>query len=175
MIGLLFLGEVVLWLVVLKWGVTKIGSHLPARPWRPIVMLGIFLLMLPLPLLDEIIGGWQFKRLCEANVVHVNKDTARGKTVYVPDFPRRTLTGTWIPVYALSRHFLDVTTGETVISYEQFFAEGGRLFPGFDSGHDPLTFKSECVPDEVKQPHEFLKNLNITWVSKPTEQIGVTK
>lgn len=147
MIGLLFLIEVALWLFILKWVVKAIGSQFPARPWRTVAMVGIFVVMLPLPLLDEIVGGWQFKRLCEANVVHVDKDTARGTTVYEERVSSPLpVSGTWVNVRKWPFHFLDTETGKVVVSFDQFYADGGRLFPGFDSGHDPLTFEGECHP-----------------------------
>lgn len=175
MIGLLFLGEALLWLFILKWVVKNIGDHLPARPWRPVVMLCIFVVMLPLPLLDEILGGWQFRHLCESNVVHVNKDTARGKTVFAESgaFQIR-VPGTWVPVWKLSTRYLDATTQDVVVSYDQLWAEGGRLFPGFDSGHNPLTFKGECAPAGIGEKR-FLPDLGVTKIDRPSPRSPETK
>lgn len=167
MSGLLFFAAVAIWFIVVIWLGDKIGNLLPDQPWRPFAKLIIFALLLPLPLIDEIVGGWQFARLCEANVVRVDKEAARGKNVYndlsgyqVP------VPGTWVKVWKMTFRYLDATTGELVMSFDQLRAEGGHLFPGFDSGHDPLTFKGECHP-----PGTFDKGFAATFglieVKKP--------
>lgn len=167
MSGLLFLAVVALWFWCLKWLVNKIGKRLPDRPWRPLAKLIIFALLLPLPLIDEIVGGWQFKRLCEANVVHVNKDTVRGRTIY-PEAGgyEVSVPGTWVKVWKMSTRYLDVATGEVVVSFDHLRAEGGHLFPGFDSGHDPLTFKGTCQPSGIPDKN-FYTNLGLTRIERP--------
>lgn len=167
MSGLLFFIALMLWLYILNWLISKVGRRLPDRPWRPVAKLGIFVLLLPLPLMDEIVGGWQFARLCEANVVRVNKDTARGKTVYVEIGPHQVrVAGTWVPVWKMSFRYVDASTGEILASFDQLKAEGGRLFPGFDSGHDPLTFKSECHPSGSFEK-SFSTKLGLLEIKKP--------
>ena len=167
MSGLLFLVVVALWLYILNWLVSKIGNCLPDRAWRPFAKLAIFVLLMPLPLIDEIVGGWQFARLCEASVVRVNKDTARGRTVY-PEAGayEEPVQGTWVKIWKMQSRYLDATTGEVVLSFDQLRAEGGRLFPGFDSGPDPLTFKSTCsasgAPDK-----RFYTDLGLTRIERP--------
>lgn len=167
MSGLLFLVIVALWLWALTWLVDKIGKRLANRPWRPWAKFGIFVLLLPLPLIDEIVGGWQFKRLCEANVVRIDKEAARGRMVYEERVPYPVpVSGTWINVRKWPFRFLDVTTGEVVVSFDQFLAEGGRLFPGFDSGHTPLTFKGECHPPGTFDKG-FISTLGLIEVGRP--------
>ena len=167
MSGLLFLAVAGLWIYILRWTVNKIASKLPDRSWRSFAKWCIFGLLLPLPLMDEIVGGWQFARLCEANVVRVNKETARGRTVYndlsgyqVP------VPGTWIRVWKMTSRYLDVSTGELILSFDQLRAEGGHLFPGFDSGHDPLTFKGTCAPANVGDMRLYTE-LGLTLVMRP--------
>lgn len=167
MSGLLFLAVVGLWIYFLKWTVNKIASKLPDRSWRSFAKWCIFGLLLPLPLIDEIVGGWQFARLCEANVVHVNKDTARGRTIY-PEAGgyEVSVPGTWVKVWKMSFRDVDVATGEVVVSFDHLRAEGGHLFPGFDSGHDPLTFKGTCWPTG-KPDKNFYTNLGLTRIERP--------
>jgi putative copper export protein len=166
MTGLLFLGVVALWFFAAKWLAQRIGNLLPDRPWRVVAKVLIFALLLPLPLIDEIVGGWQFNRLCEANVVRVNKETARGKTVYVSISSSIKLPATWINVRKMSFSYIDRHTGEVVAAFDQLHAEGGHLFPGFDSGHDPLTFKGECHPPGAFDKG-FAASLGLTEVEKP--------
>lgn len=52
------------------------------------------------------------------------------------------------------------------MSFDQFYAEGGQLFPGFDSGHEPLTFKGECHPPGIFDKG-FSATLGLIEVEKP--------
>lgn len=167
MIGLIVLLIVfTIWFVILKWLVRKISSHLPDRPWRKFAQVAIFVALIPLPLVDEIVGGRQFARLCEANVVHVNKDTARGKTVYSDiHAPTSQVPWTWVKVWKHATLYRDVTTDEVVLSFDYLSAQGGHLFPGFDSGPDPLTFKGTCKPPGAGDKR-FYEELGLTIVDK---------
>ena len=80
--GLMFFAVIGLWIYFLKWLVNAFDSRMPKPPWRQVVKVLLFAVLFPLPLLDEIVGGRQFAKLCEANVVTVNRDTARGRTIY---------------------------------------------------------------------------------------------
>lgn len=167
MSGLLFFAAVAIWFIVLIWLVNKIGNLLPDQSWRSFAKLIIFVSLLPLPLIDEIVGGWQFAQLCKANVVRIDKETARGRRVYddlsgyqVP------VPGTWVKVWKMTSRYLDATTGELVMSFDQLRAEGGHLFPGFDSGHDPLIFKGTCAPPNVGDMSLYTE-LGLTLVARP--------
>ncbi|GKS84258.1 hypothetical protein AVMA1855_08920 [Acidovorax sp. SUPP1855] len=168
MSALIFITLVVLWLFILKWIVEKIARWLPDRPWRVWVKWLIFAFLMPLPLIDEIVGGWQFARLCKANVVHVNSGFPRGQQVYEVVTPSMQVGGTFVSVRKLEFRFLDVATGKVVVSFDQFHAEGGRLFPGFDSGHEPLTFKGECHPNGVFDKN-FIESIGFIEVKKPNQ------
>lgn len=167
MSGLLFFAVVALWFIASIWFANKMGNLLPNRSWRPFAKLIIFALLLPLPLIDEIVGGRQFAHLCEANVVHVNRDTARGRTIY-PEAGgyQIPVPGTWVKVWKMSFRDLDAATGEVVVSFDYLQAEGGHLFPGFDSGHDPLTFKGTCWPTS-KPDKNFYTDLGLTRIERP--------
>jgi hypothetical protein len=167
MTGILLLLVTGTWLLVVAW-VSKVATRkLPIATWRiPIAGL-IFVGLLPLPLTGEIVGGRQFARLCEANVVRVNKEAALGGTVYVDVGPNQIqLSDSWVRVWKLPFRYRDPATGEVIVSFDQLHAEGGRLFPGFDSGRDPLTFNGECHPAGVFEKN-YLASLGLTLVNKP--------
>lgn len=167
MSGLLLLAVGALWLWCIKWLIGKLGQRFPERPWRPLAQGIVFALLLPLPLMDEIVGGWQFNRLCEANVVQVNKQTARGRTVYREAGGHESpIPGTWVNVWKMSFRDLDMSTGEVIVTFDHLRAEGGRLFPGFDSGHDPLTFKGTCW-SQGKPDKKFYADLGMTLIERP--------
>jgi hypothetical protein len=170
MSGLLFLGVVALWFFAAKWLAQRIGNLLPDRPWRVVAKVFIFALLLPLPLIDEIVGGWQFKRLCEANVVRVNKESARGRTVYLADVQDIGVPKTWIPMVQQHWQFLDAKTNESILSYERFLAIGGVLIRtlSISEGNAPLIFKGTCEPGGVVDPLKLFKELGITQIQRST-------
>jgi hypothetical protein len=165
--GLIFIFIFGLWLTVCIYWARQAPEWFGVGRFKWVVSVLFFTLLLPLPLVDEIVGGWQFKKLCEANVVRVNKETARGRMVYYDlggyEVP---VPGTWVKVWKMSSRYLDVTTGELVLSFDHFRAEGGHLFPGFDSGHDPLTFKGECHPPDSFNKN-FVAGFGLTQIDKP--------
>jgi hypothetical protein len=153
-----------LWLVLRL--TKKPRDHLPKVWWGKWLQVLLVALLMPLPLIDEIVGAKQFAALCEKNVVQVNAGSARGRTVYREYAAEIPVKGTWVPVRVLPYRFLDLTTGELVVSYDRLKAEGGVLFPGFDSGPDPLTFNGKCEPPGVFEK-DFFSQLGITEVKNP--------
>ena len=168
MTGLLLMLVGIVWIVIVSFLVRfKADFILPKPPWRKVAQAGLFALLLPLPIIDEIVGGWQFARLCDANVVRVNKETARGKTIYLEvSGYEKPIPGTWVKVWTMTSRYLDAANGEVVVSFDHLRAEGGHLFPGFDSGHDPLTFKGTCVPMGASDKRLYAE-LGLTLVQRP--------
>lgn len=177
MSGLLFLGIIALWFFAAKWLAQRIGTYLPARPWRSAATFLIFALLLPLPLIDEIVGGWQFKRLCEANAVRVNKETARGRTVYLAEIQDIAVLKTWTPILQQHWRFLDAKTNEPIVSYERYLATGGIFIRslGVSEGNAPLTFPNYCKPREVVDLLKFFKELEITLIQRSALSKGDMK
>jgi hypothetical protein len=161
-----------LWLVLRL--TKKMRDRLPKVWWGKWLQVLLVAVLMPLPLIDEIVGGRQFAALCEKNVVKVNAGSARGRTVYLEYAVDLPVKGTWVPVWVLPYRYLDLTTGELVVSYDHLRAEGGVLFPGFDSGPDPLTFNGKCKPPGVFD-RDFFSRLGITEVKRPTPDPSVLR
>lgn len=174
MTGLLVLIVAAAWLWAVIWLAKKAGALLPKRTGTMAVQLLIGALLLPLPLIDEVVGGVQFRRLCEKNVVHTSADSLRGRTVYLDYQSQTPVKGTWVRVWAHPQRFIDSNSGEVVLSYDFLRAEGGALFPGFDSGHDPLLFKGECKLPRVFEK-TFLSDLGVTRIKNPNPNPFVLK
>lgn len=50
----------------------------------------------PLPFIDELIGKWQFERLCQENSTIYIAPDAKGRTVYLASgTPEEAVKGTW--------------------------------------------------------------------------------
>lgn len=169
MIGLYVLFLVVVWFVVVCVIVTVSVRKLPLGRWRAPVGLLAGAILFPLPMIDEIVGGIQFKRLCEDNAaIWVDRKSARGRVVFRADIPRQQIKGTWIPVVKTEWQFVDVKSGETVVSYSTFDAGPGF----FRISGGPLLFRGYCAPGGHVNPRQLLDDLGVRRVERPTVEGG---
>lgn len=122
----------------------------------------LVLVLLPLPVADELIAAPQFRALCEEGTkLEFDPLTIRGKTIFskanpTPD-PRITV-GTLHGYYIPWRYY-DAATKELVISYRTYDIKGGLLIRllGISEKTAPLTFTGYCGPVEHKKWLQFLK------------------
>jgi hypothetical protein len=169
MTGLLLIFAAGIWLVLALIIAMFILSKIPTKTWRGGIAIPLFLLLLPMPVLDEIIGGRQFEQLCKDNsTIQVDELKATGKAVYLADLPSVQINDKWVPISLQRWQFLDVTTGETVVSYNTLKATGGVFIRalGISEGHVPLTFKSFCEPGGVVDPLKLFKELKVIQVQR---------
>lgn len=175
MTGILLLFVAVLWLIVaggLAWLITRI---LPTGWWRLPVGLLSYLAMLPLPLVDEIVGKRQFEQLCRENSkIQIDRVKAAGRTVYLADLPDIEIKDTWVRVVLKPWRFIDAKTGELVVSYNTLQAVGGRFVRmlGISEGGVPLTFKSTCVPKDRPASVQAFREFGITYLDAPARGRG---
>ena len=178
MTGLLLLGVAGAWLVIALFIAIFIFRTLPKRPWRILLALIVFLALIPLPLIDEIVGKGQFEQLCKENsTIQVDRVRAVGKTVYFVPQPDVEIKGTWVRVVLKPVRFVDATTGETVVSYNELIAVGGRFIQalGISEGGMPLTFRGTCVPADRPGSVETFKPLGINYIEPPKTKNGAKK
>ena len=178
MTGLFLLLVALIWLAVVIGLSTFVTRKLPMATWRIPSAMVVFVVLLPLPLIDEIVGGWQFERLCQENsAIQIDRVTAVGKTVYLADLPDVDISGTWVHVVLHPRKFVDATTGELVVSFNDLIAVGGRFIQtlGISEGGVPLTFKGWCQPGDQYTLEKILKDLNMTLIRRPTKSNGEAK
>ena len=173
MIGLAALGLVILWLVVaavIAWGVSRI---LPKQWWRSLLAIALFVVLVPLPVIDEIIGGIQFKQLCkEHDEIHVDRLKAKGRTVYLADTPDEYLHGVAVPVRVLRWRFVDATTGELIVSYDDLYAQDGWLVRFFGFWNSPVLFHGFCAPGgKAVAPNTLLGELGINRIERNAGEV----
>ena len=169
MTGILLIFVAVLWLVVAFYLVKLIAILLPAIWWAYLLRVVLYLALLPLPLIDEIVGKRQFEKLCSENAtVQVDRAKATGRTVYLANLPDVEIKGTWVRVVSKKWRYIDATTGETVVSYNTLQAVGGRfiLALGISEGGVPLTFKGFCEPEGRVDPLKLFKEIGITQIKR---------
>ena len=166
--GLILVVVLGIWFLIVLALTSWIAKKLPQRWWKTPLSLLIFIVFLIAPVIDEIVGGWQFKRLCETNAdIQVNKETAIGRTVYLAKVPDVEIKGTWVRVALQPRQFVDQTTGDIVVSYNSVIASGG-LFKFISQGKAPLLFKGSCKTGDLYTVEKLFKELRITLIGHPS-------
>lgn len=166
MTGLILLVVAAAWLVVvggLTWAVTSRIKHVA---FRYVVALMAFATLLPLPVLDELIGKQQFEALCKQYAVqHVDEKNAMNRTVVYERRREETYAkGTTIAIRIDPRIYKDAETGEVLVSYHTLHAEGGWFIRmlGISETNAPLLLQSFCGP---AQEDAFKKKFNIKVVN----------
>jgi energy-coupling factor transporter transmembrane protein EcfT len=171
--GLIFFAVIGIWFFIVLGVIFWIAKKLPERWWRIPISLLFFIVVLILPIIDEIVGGWQFKRLCEANSeIQVNRTTAVGKTVYFVPQPAVEIENKFVRIVLKTHKFVDSTTNEVVVSYKTFRANGGVLFKHISQGRVPLIFNGTCVPKNRPASVETFKPFGINYIEPPVIKNG---
>ena len=168
MSGLYLLFVAAVWLALTLATAYAITSRIKDAVLRVVAMLALIGLLLPLPLVDELVGKRQFEQLCKDNsTIQVDRATAVGKTVYFVPQPAVEVKGTWVRVVLKPQKFVDVVTGEIVVSYNELMASGGRLSRALaiSEAGVPLTFIGTCALNE--NPRALLKSLNVSAMDRP--------
>lgn len=170
MSGFYLLGVVGL-LAYLAWRLGGLVVRRIKNRWlATFFQLVLTLLLMTLLVADEIVGGYQFKKLCQENsAIQVDRATARGKTVYFDPQPDVEIKGTWVRVVLKPKRFVDVKTREIVVSYNELMAEGGRFINalGISEGGTPLIFTGDCVPANRPASAKAFEQLGINYIEPP--------
>jgi hypothetical protein len=148
MIGLLFLGVVAAWVFASWWLAMRATGRLSRGGLRIAVVIAVTALLVPLPVADEIVGGFQFRALCaQDTLLKVDAEKIRGKTVRVNSEPANMpVASTAVRILFSRALYRDVVTNEVLASSDRYVADGGwlmRLLMG-EYGSTPLTFPSTC-------------------------------
>ena len=163
MSGLLFLGVVGLWVwacvAMTRWIMRRIDS----KPRRLLTGMGVFVLLLVLPVADEIVGGFQFRALCEKNAsrFQMGVGNPEGRTTKVTfDQSDHVAEFTAIPISYSRLEYHDVATGELVVAFDSYSAQGGVFIRalGISNNDSPLTIDpSVCSPQNGTSVHRTMK------------------
>ena len=87
-------------------------------------------ILLPVPVCDELIAAPQFRRLCAVGTrIEFDPSTIRGKTIYstVNQSPNPRVTVGTLHGYYIPWRYYDATTKDLVVSYKTYDIRGGLL------------------------------------------------
>lgn len=161
MTGLLVLALFGLWVwAVFKFG-RWVGGQVQGGRWRwPIAAL-VLAALLPLPVIDEIIGGFQFKAMCNKRaVLEVSAGDLRGKVLTRASrqsFP----AGSILRIEQWDVRYADPNSNIEAIRYSWLRVSGGWLVRSmmFSDGANPLLIDpSTCQPSldvRLEDKHGF--------------------
>lgn len=166
---LLFLASV--WLAVSVALAIFVAKKIPARWARVPAGIALGILILPLPVIDDIVGGRQFVNLCQENQSIYISPTAKGRTVYLAEPTLRPVRGVWLPVTLQEWRYLDVASGEVVVGFNTLVAGHGAI--RFSDA--PLTAKGSCEPGGQVDSMKLLKDNGITQIQRSALGAGGRK
>jgi hypothetical protein len=143
-----------------------------ARRFAPIrwcvpVASTVGVVLLAMPVADEIVGGLQFSRLCASAVLHTAVKDARGRVARYSGAPvDARLPGTAIPILFSHIEYRDATTGQLIASYDRFIAKGGWLVRtlNISSDNSPLILSNPSCSGE-KGPTSLPRQLGFQVIN----------
>jgi len=161
MSGIFLVIIVTIWIIFIKWLTPKLVSKIKSARLKKAAGVIVFIFLFILPVIDEIIGGFQFRALCDRDsVATVNEEKVRNRIVYTQPAPTTYLSGYFLPIRKQHWSYVDPDTGEVVISWNEYIATGGLLIKKFSEADRPFTFNGYCYPHESHGT--LFKKLNIT-------------
>lgn len=129
MTGLYFLFVVGLWAWLSLKLAVKITRKLSRSEDGGFLILFFFLILMAVPVSDEIVGGFQFRSLCNQNAVfHFGVSDLEGRTTKLTISPSHNIVPrTAVPISYSGYEYRDTTTDELVVKYRDYSASGGGL------------------------------------------------
>lgn len=152
MTGLVMLGLFITWFFISIMLSRWFGRSFQRPIARTAVALVSFVGFLVLPIVDELIGMWQFDVLCSGDAtLAIDADAARGKTVRLVINPsNEVLPGQMLVTYHTHMSYRDVVTNQEIGSFSNYVVKGGWLIRAlglFDSNVPLVIGKPWCGPE----------------------------
>lgn len=149
MSGLLMMGLFITWVFVSVILSRWFGRKFRRPTARTAVALATFVVLLVLPVVDELIGMQQFDALCKGGAtLKIDAERIKGKTVRVVVEPSwAQVEGMAIPISHSRYSYRDEATNEELASYTLYNAKGGRLVHAlgiFESNAPLISNRSGC-------------------------------
>lgn len=152
MSGIALLVIFAIWIWASVWLTRILVRRIAPGMRRQVMALAILVVLLVLPVLDEVIGRYQFHDLCAREAVLVLGVTnPEGRVVrYKAEPSNARVPGTAIPILRSHIEYHDTTTGELIAQYDSFVAKGGLAARalGLSESNSPLTIGSPVCSGE---------------------------
>jgi hypothetical protein len=113
----------------------------------------VLVVLLPLPLIDELLAKQQFDALCrgegtlQAQVrAQMQAVLAAGNPVRLQALAPEQMSGTLVPVLRHPQLYIDASTQQALASFNTLEAQAGKLARLMGRVTHPLTFSGRCGP-----------------------------
>ena len=169
MSGLLLLGVLGIWLLIVVWIALKLTKSIKQNWLRIVVFCATVVLLFPLIVADELITAPQFAKLCEEGTkLKFDPEKIRGKTIFLDENPQPEISVGMLKGYYIPWRYLDMTTKETLISYNSYHLKGGFLIRllGISETTAPLTMRSYCSSKEEPWQKKFLSQHYMKYIER---------
>jgi hypothetical protein len=157
-IGLLFLGALILWLLFMGYLTVKVPRWLRLKgPVKWLARLLLVPLLAVVPFVDHIVGMRQFERLCEEKAilrVFPNADQVKRAKVRFSD--SHPLPGYLINISTSRSEYIDLDTGQVFMTWDNFNTRGGLI-----GGMEYLGWNHGCSAQRGKQFESIKNRINI--------------
>ena len=160
MIGLLFLLGMGLWFIAAIMLSKRIPRWLGVTKYRAAISVLLFPVVLAAPIADDLVGRWQFYRLCDQEaVVTLSPDWERVKKARDVFLLRTEVGDTVIPIYLHVVQYVDIETEKVFLSTQMLTTSGGFLQRHLYG----LGGSTDCWPKNLAQT---FKEVNLDKLTK---------
>lgn len=151
MTGIFFLVVVGVYVFVISHLVSRLTRGIRNTKLQLLAGGGAFLLLMALPLADEIVGAFQFNALCKENaVLRIDEEKVKGKSVrLVIDPVNEVLPYKALVIYHSHYTFSDVSSKEKLAEFDEYVAKGGWFVHalGISNSNPPILIQpAGCTP-----------------------------
>ncbi len=164
MIGLLFLIGIGLWLIAAFVISVNMPRWLRLTKHHTVVALLSFPVVLAVPVADDLIGRWQFYRLCDREaVVTLSADWEKVKKAKAHHLIRTKIVYSLIPIYSHISEYFDIETDRVFLTTNLLTTPGGFLLDRLGLG---LGTSSQCLPKNMDLVFRQVNLDNLTGQGK---------
>lgn len=125
---------IIILIVLLLWGfvVKKVSYYCVYKMQtgnKKVVVQGVvFLLVFIAPVVDDILGGFQFRAMCSPeNLLEYDAEKIAGKTIKTIPTKNYHVDNILVPIWVTHTRWVDYTTGEILIDHKIMYSKGGWL------------------------------------------------
>lgn len=130
MSGLLLIFTLIVCVICGVFAVRFVVRRVRNPRWKTPVMLGLTVLLISAPFVDEVIGKYQFEALCKANGIEsADVSRARGRRVRIHfDYEQdRSVPWQVLPTTETELRIKDEVTDDVLAQYKDYRTKGGWL------------------------------------------------
>jgi hypothetical protein len=167
--GLFLLGVIGIWAGIVILMARGLARLFELGMVRNIVVTMASIVLLALPVADELISAPQFHKLCEEGTkLKFDSEKIRGRTIFLQENPQPEITVGLLNGYYIPWIYLDVSTKEILITSVSYYIQGGLFIRalGISETGAPLTIRGYCGPSEHPDQKNFLNRFDLKYIER---------